>query len=74
MLLPETFLWYGDTGSGKTSQIGEVIQWEYDRSQHITRLISADSGWDPIEPLITAGLVEAWGIQYLLTPSPYSSN
>jgi hypothetical protein len=68
--LPDTYLLYGDTGSGKTSQLGELASWEYKRTGRITRLISADSGWDPIEPLIDQGIVEAWGIQYLPNPFP----
>lgn len=48
----DTYLLYGDTGSGKTAQIGELAIWEWEKTGKITRLISADSGWGPIEHLI----------------------
>lgn len=59
----DTSLWYGDTDAGKTVQLGEVAQWEYSRTQGITRLISADSGWDPIEQMI-CGPERPLGMQY----------
>ena len=64
----DTSLWYGETGAGKTAQIGEIARWEFGRTGRITRLISADSGWDPIEDLIAIGVIEAWNIQYLRKP------
>src|SRR5258708_6969322 len=80
---PDTLLLYSDTGAGKTVQIGEMAKWEYARSGAITRLISADSGWDPIEDLVATPdkpfgtptpsgpvCIEAWNIQYLLNPFP----
>lgn len=70
MTRADTYLWYGDTGSGKTSQIGEIAEWEFARTGRITRLISADSGWDPLEPKIAKGIIEAWNIQYLMNPFP----
>lgn len=80
---PDSMLLYGDTGAGKTAQIGEMAKWEWNRTGRITRLISADSGWDPIEDLVITPekpfgtltpsgpvCVEAWNIQYLLNPFP----
>lgn len=80
---PDSMLLYSDTGAGKTCQIGELAKWEFARSGRITRLISADSGWDPIEELVATPdkpfgtitpsgpvCVEAWNIQYLLNPFP----
>lgn len=80
---PDSLLLYGDTGCGKTVQIGEIAKWEFARSGRITRLLSADSGWDPIEDLVVTAekpfgtltssgpvCVEAWNISYILHPFP----
>ena len=79
----DTLLAYGETGTGKTAQIGQAAVWEFKRTGRITRLISADSGWDPIEELVAGGgkpfgtetasgpvCIEAWNIQYLPNPFP----
>lgn len=67
---PDSTLLYGDTGVGKTVQLGEIAQWHYEQTGEISRLISADSSWDPIEHLIVSpdnpdGIIEAWNIQHL---------
>jgi hypothetical protein len=49
---PETILEYGETDGGKSSQLAEIARWEWERSGRISRLISADSGWDPLNSLI----------------------
>lgn len=72
---PDVMLLYGDSGAGKTAQLGQIAEWEYEKTGGITRLISADSGWDPIEHLIISdenpeGCVEAWNIQYSRNPFP----
>jgi hypothetical protein len=67
----DTYLLYGDTGTGKTAQIGELAKWEFARTGRITRLISADSGWDPIEHLIgPGGCIQAYDMQYV--PNPFA--
>ncbi len=78
----DTLLLYGATDTGKTSQLGEIAQWEYAKTGRVSRLISADSGWDPLgemvaspeRPLGTANpdgsvvCVEAWNVQSLRDP------
>jgi hypothetical protein len=79
----DSLLLYGDTGSSKTVQIGELAKWEFARSGRVTRLLSADSGWDPVEDLVVRPdhpfgtmtpsgpvSIEAWNISYLLHPFP----
>lgn len=51
---PDTYLLYGSTDVGKTSQLGEIAQWEFQRSGGVSRLISADSGWDPVEDMVSS--------------------
>ena len=70
---PDTILFYGSTDSGKTLELGECAKWEYEHTGMISRLISADSGWDPIEELIISadnpkGIIESWNIQSLQDP------
>jgi len=48
MKRPDTCLTYGETGTGKTTQIGQVAQWLFKRTGKTTRLISADSSWGPL--------------------------
>lgn len=80
---PDTYLWYGDSGSGKTAQIGEAAKWEFARTGMITELISSDSGWFPVEDLVwredkpfgtvtPSGpvCIQAWNIQYIKNPFP----
>lgn len=78
----DTLLMYGATDTGKTSQLGEIAKWYFAKTGKISRLISADSGWDPIEHLVvspqyamgTPGPLgdpiccEAWAIQGLANP------
>lgn len=70
---PDTYLLYGSTDSGKTVELGDIAKWEHARTGMISRLVSADSGWDPIEELIVSpsnpqGIIEAWNIQSLQDP------
>ena len=69
----DTFLLYGATDTGKTAQLGEIAKWHFARTGEISRLISADSGWDPLEPLVitpsnTDGIIEGWNVQGLQNP------
>lgn len=54
-------LYYGASGTLKTSNIGKAALWAYKRFNKPTRLVSADGGgWQPIESLVEAGIVEPW--------------
>ena len=72
MTRPDTYLIYGQTNSGKTTELGRMAKWEFDQTGGISRLVSADSGWESIEPdLIRSpenpgGIIEAWNIQGLV--------
>jgi hypothetical protein len=77
---PDTYLLYAATDAGKTTQLAEIAKWHYARTGEISRLLSADSGWDPFEdpkdnliiaPENPSGIVEAWNIQGL--PDPWSA-
>lgn len=78
----DTFLLYGATSTGKTAQLGEMAQWEWKKHGRISRLISADSGWDPLEHMVvgperplgtqnpdgSSVCIEAWNVQGLQNP------
>lgn len=73
---PDVVLMYGASDTGKSTQLGEAAKWEFARTGRISRLISADSGWDPMEDLIVTpdnpgGIIEAWSVQSL--PDPWAS-
>ena len=54
---------WGDSGAGKTSQIGFMAKRVWREHHKRTRLISADGGaWAPIQPEIDMGLIEAWAV------------
>src|ERR1700677_3106338 len=59
----QTFLLYGPTDSSKTSQLGEMAQWEFRKYKRISRLISADSGWDPLRNMVS-GPDRPMGMEY----------
>lgn len=62
----ESLLIYGPSGSYKTANLGFVALWLFRRTGLRTRLISADGGgWKPLQPLVDAGIIEAWQISTL---------
>jgi hypothetical protein len=70
---PDTLLLYGSTDVGKTVQLGQLATWHFNRTGQISRLISADSGWAPINELIITpdnpkGIIDAWNIIDLADP------
>lgn len=57
-------LWYGATGTFKTSNIGWLAKRFMDKFGLRTRLISSDpGGWGPIQSLVDNGTIEAWPIR-----------
>lgn len=65
MKQPTTELWYGETGTGKTVQIGRVAEWLRKRTGKVSRLVTADSGWDPIKALEEDGTLEVFDLKNL---------
>ena len=57
-------LFYGASGTIKTSNIGRVAEWYYKTTGRTSRLVSADGGgWEPLEHLVKAGIIEAWPLR-----------
>jgi hypothetical protein len=58
---PKADLIYGRSGSCKTSNVGHMAEYIYNKYGERTRLVSADpGGWQSIEHLVEAGLVEPY--------------
>jgi hypothetical protein len=58
---PRCDLVYGRSGSTKTTQVGRMAEYIYDKYSEKTRLVTADpGGWQAIEHLVEAGLVETY--------------
>lgn len=59
MMIGRTLALVGDTGSGKTTQIGELAKARYKRDKKRTILRSIDrGGYESIKPLINLGVVD----------------
>jgi len=57
-------LFYGATGTHKTSNLGKAALWAMKKYGKPTRLVSADGGgWEPIQSLVDAGIVIPWQIR-----------
>ena len=58
MYIGRTIALYGDTGAGKTAQIGEYAKYVYKTRGKKTLLLASDmGGYDTIAPLVRAGVV-----------------
>lgn len=67
--MAKSILIYGPSGAWKTTQIGFLARWTYERYGLKTRLISSDGGgWSPLDPLINLGIIEAWSVMQLEQP------
>lgn len=67
-------LLYGESDVGKTAQLGRLAKYHFDRTGEISRLVSADSGWDSIDPALIwsainpSGIIEPWNVSGLKDP------
>ena len=59
----ETILLYGDSGSGKTSQIVKLAEYIYEKHRKITRVVTWDGGGS--KPIEDSGLIEAGVIKLI---------
>jgi hypothetical protein len=84
MPVKASFQLYGDSGDGKTAQVGEFAKWLFKttggkidpKTERVvggkrTRLYSADSGgWSTVQPLVDVGIVEV--VPLVTLPNPFS--
>ena len=55
----DSILMFGDSGDGKTAQIGQLAEMVYTQTGKKTRVYSGDGGgWRTIQPYVSAGIVE----------------
>lgn len=60
---------YGQSGCRKTTNVGLAASYYYELTGKRTRLVSADGGgFEPIAPLVAAGIVEVWPINDQVHP------
>lgn len=60
---------YGRSGTFKTTQIGFLARYIYEKTGKPLRLVSADGGgWRPILPEVEAGLIEVFSIRNEINP------
>ncbi len=65
-----TLLSYGESGTYKTSNIGQVADYLAETTGGVTRLITADSGTGPVEDQIQRGVIEPWVLTSASAPLP----
>jgi len=76
MVRTELYLIYGESDVGKSTQLGRAAEYHFNKTGEISRLISADSGWQSISadliwtPDNPKGIVEPWNVQSL--PDPWA--
>lgn len=56
---------YGETGTGKTAQVGRIAEWIRRTTGKVSRLVTADSGWDTIQALVEDGTLEVLDLKNL---------
>src|SRR6266446_1435904 len=63
-------LLYGAMNTTKTTNLGRIARYLYERYGLISRLISADNEYDTLEDLISAGVIEPFSIAAIPNPFP----
>lgn len=54
---------YGESGTFKTTSVGQMAKYIYEKTGKTTRLVSGDGGgWDAIQPLIDLKIIEAYNV------------
>jgi len=68
--MAKTMLLYGESGTFKSSNLGECADMIYSLTGKRTRLITADSGFEPMREQIDRGIIEPWDLTTY--PNPLS--
>lgn len=65
--MPRSILLYGESGTYKTTQIGFLARYVWDKHKKITRLISSDTGgYFPLSPLIDQGIIDVCDVNLMV--------
>lgn len=66
---PKADLIVGDTGSGKTTNIGEISDYVLAKYGKLTRMVGADKGgFGPLTGLVKSGQIEYWAVNAWKNP------
>ncbi len=60
--MPRTVLIYGESGTYKSTNLGEIAEYLLERYGGICRLITADSGSSPMQEQIDRGVIIPWDL------------
>jgi len=66
--MARTILIYGESGTFKSSNLGEIAEYLLSRFGGITRLLTADSGVAPMQEQIDRGVIQYWDITTAKSP------
>lgn len=66
--MARTLLIYGDSGTYKSSNLGELAEYLFERYGLISRLITADSGVSPMQEQIDRGVIIHWDLTTAKNP------
>jgi hypothetical protein len=68
---PKADCLYGESGTGKTTQIGRLARFVYKKTGKLTRLVCADpGGWKAIDPYVRLGIIKPISLldEHIITP------
>lgn len=65
-----TILIYGESGTGKTADVGGLALYIWEKTGKKTRLVSTDSGgWQSVQGFVDAGLIEVFSLGGVRSPA-----
>jgi hypothetical protein len=66
--MAETILCYGESGTYKSSNLGEAADYIYETTGGVSLLLSSDSGWEPMRDQINRGVIVPWNLNSATHP------
>jgi len=68
--MARTLLIYGESGTYKTANGGQIADYIYETTGKLTYLASADSSWGPMADQIRRGIICPWNLKACTMPLP----
>ncbi len=66
--MARTILNYGILGTYKTTVAGQFARWLYEQYGGITRMLTSDSGFGPVQEEVDAGIIHPWSLNSCTMP------
>ncbi len=66
--MARTILNYGILGTYKTTVAGQFARWLYEQYGGITRMLTSDSGFAPVQEEVDAGIIHPWSLNSCTMP------